>query len=312
MRYMYIMILLITCVLLSAENQLDIVWQMQGEQPSDDFGYHVIPLDFNGDGIDDLAVNADRYRGSDEYPNQRGKLYIFFGSDNGLPDTPDVTASVEIDTTFLNIIPWRKLQNLGDMNADGYEDMGYFRTKVTYDGNYHPYYYIDILLGNAVNDTIPDFSFQSNASSPEIHPLGDINGDGYDDAGITEELSNTLTYSIVYGGSFEKVTFVDGIYTRASKGFWGLGDVDGDGYDDFIYNYEEPYNEHYTFHNCFFSGGEVQETTPDYHMVSESTAGYNLKLVPAGDWNGDGYDDFAFSSYFEAGENGEPSPGCRL
>ncbi len=311
MRYLYILILLSSGILLYAENQLDIVWQMQGEISSDEFGKMVIALDFNGDGIDDLAVNARKYYNDPDHVLHRGKLYIYFGSDTGLPETPDLSISAPADTAFHHIIASEYISNLGDMNNDGCDDIGYNYIEVTFDGLYHTYRQMRILLGNTVNDTIPDYEYEISDTYAEIHPLGDINGDGYDDAGITEG-NYSLTYSIVYGGSFEKVRFVEGRYTRGSKGFWGLGDVNGDGFDDFMYNYEDPYDEHSTFHNCFFYGAATQDTVADYHMVNESTAGYNLMLVPAGDWNGDGYDDFAFYSYFEAGENGNPSPGCRL
>ncbi len=233
MRYLYITILLTASVLLSAENQLDIVWEMQSEQPSIDYGKYVTALDFNGDGFDDLAVSAPRYIPNEEFPDYKGKLYIYFGSEDGLPNNPTLTVTAEVDTTLEYTSTWISVVNLGDMNSDGCEDLGF-----RYGGRWHDqsgYHFFEnarILLGS--NEINPDsaYSYECGLSS-EIHPLGDINGDGYDDAGITEELSNTLTYSIVYGGTFEKVTFVEGIYTRNGKGFRGLGDVNGDGFDDF-------------------------------------------------------------------------------
>ncbi len=205
------------------------------------------------------------------------------------------------------------------MNDDGCDEIGYFfLDKIFYDGRPSvSYYCCRILCGNTVNDTIPDYEYEVSESLGEINPLGDINGDGYADAGITECRNNILTYSIVYGGSFEKVTFVDGIYTRNGKGFRGLGDVNGDGFDDFSYYFQNDHIEQpgspllCSFHNRFFYGSTVQDTMPDYRLDYYSTVNLWYELYPAGDWNGDGYDDFVLSGY-DVPEDGSTSPGCRL
>ncbi len=308
MRYLCIAILLTISVLLIANNQLDIVWQQHGEQANDNFGMSVISLDFNGDDIDDLAVNAYRYDNDPNYTMQQGKLYVYYGSDLGLPYAPSLTISTVIDTNLVRNYSWMRIENLGDMNGDNCDEIGYIHYERTYDGEYHYFYYYRILEGNTVNDTITDHSFDSEADFADIdlHPLGDINGDGYDDAGVTEEKSNHLTYSIIYGGSFEKVVFVDSIYTRNGRGFRGLGDVNNDGYDDFSYYYEgnsilnEDGTRTFYHYDRFFWGGTVQDTIPDASLDYERrTYGYShwYELVPAGDWDGDGYDDFAFTYY---------------
>ncbi len=306
MRYLCIAILLTINVLLIANNQLDIVWQQHGEQANDNFGMNVVALDFNGDNIDDLAVTAYRYYLDAEHTNQRGRLYIYFGSDDGLADSADITISTPVDTSKAYIDSWIFLENLGDMNGDNCDDLGYRHAYGTYDGGYHYYNFIGIMLGSTINDTIQDYTFDASTSSCEIHSLGDINGDGYDDAGVTEEKSNHLTYSIIYGGSFEKVVFVDSIYTHNGRGFRGLGDVNNDGYDDFSYYYEGDYVDNtdgtntYYHYDRFFWGGTIQDTIPDasldYERRTYGTSNW-YELTPAGDWDGDGYDDFAFTYY---------------
>ncbi len=311
MKYLYIAILLTACALLFTENHLDIVWEQQGEQASDDYGYYVIALDFNGDGIDDLAVSARRYYLNENHTNQKGKLYIYFGSDEGLSDVPDMTISTPYDSTYSSQSSWVLISNLGDMNGDGCDEIGYRYRRTIYDGDYHYYGYINILLGSTEQDSIPDYIYDVYYFDTEINPLGDINGDGYDDAGITEDRVDTLSYSIVYGGSFERVPFVDSLYTRNGKGFRGLGDVNGDGYDDFSYYYELDWDQYYRHYNQFFFGGPTLSTTPDHILEFLAIPNLWYELWPAGDWNGDGYDDFVLSGY-DVDEESMTALGCPL
>ncbi len=311
MKYLYIAILLTACALLFTENHLDIVWEQQGEQPSDDYGFYVISLDFNGDGINDLAVSAKRYHVDPENTTYSGKLYVYFGSETGLSTMPDLTASTPVDTTFLNIWRFEQINNLGDMNGDGCDDIGFKYLERSVDDPYNPYRCMKILLGNTEQDTIPDFEFEVNDSVCEINPLGDINGDGYDDAGITED-NGPVSYYIVYGGSFEKVSFVDSVYTRNGRGFRGLGDVNGDGYDDFSYYYELDWDgTYYRHYNCFFYGAPTLSTSPDHVLEFLAIPNLWYELWPAGDWDGDGYDDFVISGY-DVDEESMTAIGCPL
>ncbi len=110
MRIIFAAILLTACALLSAVNHLDVVWQMQGEQSGDYFGYYVTALDFNGDEIDDLAVSAWRHSNDVEYPEQHGKLYIYYGSENGLPDEPSMQISTVVDTSLDWQYSWMRIK----------------------------------------------------------------------------------------------------------------------------------------------------------------------------------------------------------
>ncbi len=312
MRYLHLLILLAMSALLYSTNFMNVVWEQQGEQACDDYGYYVIALDFNGDGIDDLAVSARRYYLDEEIHYYRGKLYVYFGSDDGLSSVPDLTISTPIDTSKVYIELWRDIQNLGDMNGDNCDDLGFSYSYAINNGDYQYCFYTGILLGNTINDTIPDYWYLHSTSDRAINPLGDINGDGYDDAGITEDRADTLSYSIVYGGSFERVPFVDSLYTRNGKGFRGLGDVNGDGYDDFNYYYELDWDgTRYRHYNRFFYGGPTQTTTPDYELEFLVLPNLWYELWPAGDWDGDGYDDFVISGY-DVDEESMTAIGCPL
>ncbi len=307
------------CIHLYSDNTLDISWQTQGEQEDDYFGHYTAALDFNGDGIDDLVVGAYNHRLDENYQSHRGSMYIYLGSNNGLPDTPDLSVYTPIDTTFIINNNWWNIINLGDMNNDGCEDLGYTKkTNIDQVGVYVSR--CMILLGNTDPDMIPDYSFVLDDSSPKMTSLGDINGDGFDDVGIIETLPNSiphyddLKYYIIYGGTFEKIPFKIDLITRNGHGFKGLGDVNGDGFDDFSYYFEgdtivQPDGTIlYSHHNRFFFGSSIQDTIPDYSLDLQLPNAWS-ELAPAGDWNNDGFDDFVLSGYeLVAPEEG----GCRL
>ncbi|XP_012372128.1 phosphatidylinositol-glycan-specific phospholipase D [Octodon degus] len=67
---------------------------LEGSQPSGRFGSAVAVLDFNKDGVPDLAVGAPSV-GSDQL-TYTGAVYIYFGPKGGrLPSSPDITISCQ-------------------------------------------------------------------------------------------------------------------------------------------------------------------------------------------------------------------------
>ena len=303
MRQLLLVAMTIGILNLLGVNDMDIVWTVDGEQQNDHFGYSIAALDFNGDGYDDLAVSATGYHVSEEYSNFRGKLYIYWGSENGLSETCDYSITTEVDTTLRNYGNWNDLRNLGDMDGDGCEDLGYRYAYSTVEPQ-HYFSYFGILLGTTVNDSITDFT-RRTGSSTEYYSLGDINGDGCSEVGIIEESGDYVDYTILYGDSFETFPMAERLYNRGYKDFRGLGDINGDGYDDFYYHYTaEPIPQPngwslYPFNNCVFYGDAVQDTTTDVRLTEYHTNRSGYLLAPVGDFDGDGYDDFVRTTTYQ-------------
>lgn len=296
--------------LLFSDNDLEIIREIQSEEPNDRFGSQVIILDFNGDGYDDLAVNAP-YRVLEEGVNHHfGKILIYYGNVGGLSDLPDLEVYEEYDSTYAKQHFGIEIQNLGDMNNDGYDDLGfeYYRSVSFGDSET----FVQILLGNNINNSTPDYSYLLEYGTLEIEPLGDINGDGYDDIGLTD-FFEIINYSIVYGNSFERISFAENLPTRNHRSFKALGDINNDGYDDFSYYFGGEYIElpdstyKYNHKNRIFLGSTIQDTTPDFELEI-MLHGQQGNLVSIGDWNNDGYDDFAIAAY----EVIDGSGGCRF
>ena len=102
---------------------------LEGEMANARFGWDIVSLDFNSDGIDDLCVSAptaswgDTLPVSDETPAMRfwGRVSCFFGGAgpaSSLTTSPNVTIETTADLTGLGLV----LRSL-DLNGDGTKDL---------------------------------------------------------------------------------------------------------------------------------------------------------------------------------------------
>jgi hypothetical protein len=70
--------------------------------------------DVNGDGYKDLLVGAMRY----PYNDQKGIVYLFYGSQQGLSQSPNWEYQFYRRWAYFGY----KTEGLGDVNNDGYDD----------------------------------------------------------------------------------------------------------------------------------------------------------------------------------------------
>jgi hypothetical protein len=279
---------------------MELIAELTGEHPRSEFGFQAASLDFNGDGIDDLVVGAHRW--DPEYPgwpaqaNPWGKIYFYLGP-LGINNTVDFTISGYDSLKNLG----NHLENLGDMNSDGYEDLGYFSYYYDPDEDIG-HQFANILLGNTEMDSIPDYTYEFVSSegfqashTPRLKWLDDINGDGYDDAGfvISKRLGTNEEEDwvyLIYGNDFELHYFCQFDFSTWWTSINGIGDVNNDGFGDFIIGHDE-YG--YITKQLYFGGAE-NDSIPDMILTDmipypyyDTTGG-----IAIGDWNGDGIDDF--------------------
>ena len=296
--------------LLFAENHMDLMQTLVGEHRDSRFGYSTASLDFNGDSTDDLVVGS-RGWDPDYYVTGNttniGKLYFYFGKEENFADSADFTISGfrNDDSTFTKL--GTHLENLGDMDNDGFEDLGFYN--LTKDDEGHIYMQIDILLGNADCDTIPDYVYtlpcslyENIFSSGYIRPLGDINNDSYDDAGVVLEGQNDIHYFyLIFGNEFELIYLCQYPITYAGyngANIYGIGDVNNDGFDDFMLGYGVAPEQ--TYYNYLYFGNTIIDPVADLVIDDVpylSTAGG----VSCGDWDGDSIDDFVGYCCYDQG-----------
>ena len=218
-----------------------------------EFGDHLAVGDFNGDGYNDLAVSADDYDKDYAADSNEGAVFIFLGGPNGLNTSPSVSI---IGALPGGEISWSGLYNLGDLNGDGYQELGFgdgdfsfiFWGKSFFDSTY------DLALElPPVNITVFDNEDIGYDLISNLTLLGDIDGDGYHDVAFKHSFYdysiNGFVYQIVvlYGqqswaGLYDEDAGIEGldflIIDLPGDNFYKteilpLGDMDGDGKNEF-------------------------------------------------------------------------------
>ena len=254
--------------------------------------------DVNDDGTDDFAVIQSA-------PEQVG---IFFGGQT-ISNTPDLAIPNALLTRQLTVTG-------GDFNGDGVSDFFV---------DYNTGAQIDIYFGGTNVDATADVTIdprqtvdENTYSSPGFYlneNIGDINNDGADDIlanaifafDTTSAATGYLNHSYVFlGGSSISTTAdytIDGRSVLSNESIrWGwsdsgLGDVNGDGIDDFAIganNYLENNDQGVVL--VYFGSTSPNFSQPDL-MLKEGAGSFGNSISDGGDLNGDGYNDIVVSKF---------------
>ncbi|HMQ75861.1 MAG TPA: integrin alpha [Flavobacteriales bacterium] len=268
--------------------------------------------DVNGDGFSDLIVGARSWE--DDVVNQltEGAAFVYYGSAGGVSTVPDVT----LQTNQASDNFGANVACLGDINNDGYSDVGVGAYLSAYPSFQEGTVFV-FLGGAAGLNTAPTHRLERNQGGAHfgrsLACAGDINGDGYSDVIIgASQWSVSPGYDqgaafIYHGGpnalgaAFNPapVLTLFGTPTVNDNNFgWSVacaGDVNGDGYSDVAigaYRDQIGVQTGEGVVRVFHGSASGLSTTAAIALESNQNNAWMGRWVStAGDVNGDGYGD---------------------
>jgi len=290
--------------------------------------------DVNGDGFDDILMGAFL---ADDMGVDSGMSYLFLGMANGWNmDVKDGNA----DASFFGAVPgdysgW-SVAGVRDVNKDGYDD---FIIGAFYNDDNGP----DTGTAYLFFGKVSGWATYTNIKSADVRFFGegikdwagyavsgawDVNGDGYSDILINSPRNNCdgtrafcgQTY-LVLGKGGAWVT--PQILNTASASFWGehvsdyagkalssAGDVNRDGYDDFLIGDYQNSDSGANAGQAYLILGKPTGWAMDSDLGLVSYASFQGEgdtaaagvSVSGGDVNGDGYSDVLIGSEFKTGK----------
>jgi hypothetical protein len=221
------------------------------------FGFSISTAkDVNNDGFDDVIVGAKRY--DDGNKSNVGKTYVYYGSSQGLGQTPDWTAEGESTGNQLGF----RVSQAGDVNDDGYDDVMISAVDPTSTEKAKVKVYLGSSSGLRQTSFSTVYSEQGKSNFGIGLSAGDINKDGFSDIVIGESsFDNGKGRVYVYLGGESQLQRASEIRDRSNNALVGFGvsvsstgDVNGDGYDDVLvgaWNFDQSKGKAYLYRgNC--------------------------------------------------------------
>lgn len=268
-----------------------------GEADNDRAGASVAGAgDVNGDGFDDMLVTAP---GSSF---NLGAVYLILGSAN--PTGGSLATAIRYTGGLPGGLAGNSVAGVGDANGDGLDDflVGSSAVDLVY-----------LVFGTAA-PTGGDlalspiyFGGANSLTGYRVANAGDVNGDGYGDMLVSSPNNPTgLIYLILgdpamAGGDLNTVAVV---YTAENvddqvgwDGINGAGDVNGDGYADFLVG-ASAYSSNGVVYLVLGSASPFDNSLGSHKRYEGISSNGPIGSIvgPAGDVNGDGYDDFLISA----------------
>ncbi|HYE60017.1 MAG TPA: fibronectin type III domain-containing protein [Candidatus Kapabacteria bacterium] len=309
----------------------------RGEASGDKAGEYVAGAgDVNNDGYDDFLVAAPD---NDDSASDAGQVYLFFGTSTGWTmdrslSTAGASFRGEASVSFTQM----DMAGVGDVNNDGYDDF-----LISVEGHSSIRGKVYLILGKASGWAMDTGLASADASytgevavdraGSAIGAAGDVNGDNYDDFiigayGNDEGGDSAGQVYLILGKasgwttnvslSNADASYVGNVVDGGLGGsISGVGDVNNDGYDDFVMGARLISSPTITWGGKVYvifgkASGWAMDTSvsaANASYIGEASLAFaGSAVAPTGDVNNDGYDDFLIGAeggsevYSDAGE----------
>jgi hypothetical protein len=228
-------------------------------------------------------------------PPYDGRFYIYYGGD--LLDT-FVDEAVSFYDRGNGYNDFMVALAIGDMNYDGLTDYVWTGTKTNEPG------YVAVMYGTIPLDSVADYiawapyGEESDHFGDHLYPAGDINKDG-----CADFIVGRAWACLYFGGEpFDTVPLIlgdtlnlDHLCDYAAN----IGDINHDGWDDIAvgnYSYLGGNGIVYIYYGYWDMDGVADLVIPYSDVTPYTGFHFGEYVGPAGDFNGDGVDDFVASS----------------
>ncbi|MCP4167500.1 MAG: hypothetical protein GY759_16645 [Chloroflexi bacterium] len=262
--------------------------------------------DVDGDSRADLAV------GLPASENNTGRVAIIYGQGGGWPVAPDATALSSSPSSFVGADQaaiGSTIAPAGDVNGDGLSDL-----LIGDSANQRAFLVFgktgDIgsdrtLDGPSQHDWVVLTTSDSLRIGDWLASAGDVDGDGYGDL-LIGAVNTSGDEGVVYllrgqaptwDATLDLATAAAASFPLPSNGApaTGVGDMDSDGYDDFII--ADPNNDLDEGAAVYlYLGDMILPTSPVASFLGDSGATVGAQVSALGDVNGDSLPDVAYSS----------------
>ncbi|HRH54814.1 MAG TPA: FG-GAP-like repeat-containing protein, partial [Chitinophagales bacterium] len=289
---------------------------LESNQASAQFGRSVSTAgDINNDGFDDVLIGSDAYTNGQTY---EGRTFVYHGSAAGIGITPNAT----MESNLVNASFGRSVAGLGDVNADGFDDIIVGSPNYTNGHSQEGRAYIYHGTATGIN-TVPITVMENNKALSylgfSVSGAGDVNNDGYFDVVLgaynADNLQDGEGFVYIHYGSASGISATPNIVLESNReaAFFGYsvacaGDRNADGFDDIIIGANEFTNDDVQEGRAFIYYGAALGITDMPNATFESDKSYSnfgAAVSGAGDVNNDGFDDLIIgaSDYSDAHSN---------
>ena len=282
----------------TADTQVNSGGRISGTGANADCGSQMAaPGDVDGDGTDDLLVSCWNYS------TKKGRAHLVLGP---ISITSLSSSQASWDGAANKDYLGTGIGGIGDTNGDGYDDIAFGAPGYSSDGGAAWVVLGPVSAGgqgktlSSTDGTVNGLSGSAGECGTSVGYAGDIDGDGYDDAFMGCPAGDRL--NVYYGpltGTLGPTSVAHSLTPSTGGVEFGaaaaaLGDVDGDGNDDFAVSGPSASSSAGAVY--LYWGPLSGSPGSDVSITGDTTAGFGNALLSAGDLDGDGYEDLFVGS----------------